>query len=135
MDPWHGLVYGLSPGGHGFHIHETGLLRRPTSPPPATTSTARAPATARSSAPAATPANLPNPHAAANGTARADVFTATATLETGPGPLRCFHSDGSAIIIHEQPDSYGEAAGAGRRVACGVIRLARRTMSLIASGQ
>ena len=30
-------------------------------------------------------------------------------------------ADGSAIIVHEKPDTYGEDAGAGGRVACGVI--------------
>ena len=37
---------------------------------------------------------------------------ATATM-AGP--------DGSAFIVHAKPDTYGSEAGAGDRVACGVI--------------
>ncbi len=32
-----------------------------------------------------------------------------------------FDDDGSAIILHAKPDSYGTEAGAGDRIACGVI--------------
>ena len=44
------------------------------------------------------------------------------TLNVGPAHS-VFDADGSAIIIHAKPDSYGEDAGAGDRVACGLILL------------
>jgi len=59
-------------------------------------------------------------YAGADGAARADYFTAAVTLDAD-ADLSLFDADGSAIIIHENPDTYGEDAGAGGRVACGVI--------------
>ncbi len=48
------------------------------------------------------------------------MFTDRFTLTLGINhPL--FDDDGAAVIVHELPDSYGEAASAGGRVACGVI--------------
>ncbi len=112
-------VTGLAPGPHGFHIHETG-----------------------SCAPDFKAAgghynpgggghgllhdgghhagDLPNIHADASGAAKADYFTADVTFDAGAANT-LFDADGSSIIIHENPDSYGEDAGAGGRVACGVI--------------
>jgi Cu-Zn family superoxide dismutase len=53
-----------------------------------------------------------------------DMSTTRITL--GPGPLRVFNDDGSAIIIHVDPDTYcpeGPVPGCagGARVACGII--------------
>lgn len=109
----------LAMGEHGFHIHQTGAcapdfgaagghynpdgsghgLMHPDGPHAG---------------------DLPNIHADATGGAKADVFTQAVTLAEGADNT-LFDSDGSAIIIHENPDSYGAEAGAGGRVACGVI--------------
>ena len=51
---------------------------------------------------------------------RADFFTREVTLTAGL-THSLFDEDGSAIIVHEKPDTYGQDAGAGGRVACGVI--------------
>ena len=64
--------------------------------------------------------DLPNIHAAADGMARADYFTSDVTFAAGAANS-LFDADGSSIIIHAKPDTYGENAGAGSRVACGVI--------------
>ena len=64
--------------------------------------------------------DLPNIYAGSDGTARADVFTDQVTL-AADAETSVFDSDGSAIIIHAKPDSYGADPGAGDRVACGVI--------------
>ena len=64
--------------------------------------------------------DLPNIYAGADGIARADYFTVAVTLDDG-ADHSVFDADGSAIIVHEKPDTYGEDAGAGGRVACGVI--------------
>lgn len=117
-------VRGLSPGGHGFHIHETGSCE----PDFAAAGDHFNPTGASHGArhgPDRHAGDLPNLYVAADGTARADVFTDAATLDAGE-PHSLFDADGSAVIIHALPDTYGEAAGAGGRVACGVLRLEER---------
>lgn len=109
----------LALGEHGFHIHETGAcapdfgaagghfdpagkghgLMNPDGPHAG---------------------DLPNIHAGATGSASADVFTDAVTLAEG-AKNTLFDEDGSAIIVHANPDSYAAEAGAGGRVACGVI--------------
>lgn len=54
--------------------------------------------------------------------------TTTSRVTLSPGPLSLFDADGSAFIVHVNPDSYcpeGEVAGCagGARAACGVIKL------------
>ncbi|MYJ74756.1 MAG: hypothetical protein F4089_06470, partial [Gammaproteobacteria bacterium] len=58
------------------------------------------------------------------GSGRLQTLTTRVTLSDGP--LSLFDADGSAFIIHVDPDSYcpgGEEAGCagGARAACGVI--------------
>ena len=112
-------VSGLAAGAHGFHIHAVGAC------------TPDFAAAADHFAPDGSPhgymnpegphaGDLPNIHANSDGTAQADFFTDWITL-AADGDTSVFDSDGSAIIIHEKPDSYGADAGAGGRVACGVI--------------
>ena len=112
---------GLSPGGHGFHIHETGSCEPDFAAAGGHFNPTGASHGARHG-PDRHAGDLPNLYAAADGTARLDVFTDAATLHTGV-PHSLFDADGSAIVIHELADTYGEEAGAGGRVACGVIRL------------
>lgn len=113
-------VNGLSPGGHGFHIHSVGACEPDFG------------AAGGHFNPEGIghgfmeeggwhAGDLPNIFAAADGTARADIFTAAVTLTPG-AHNSIFDADGSAIIIHAGPDSYGESPGAGDRVACGVIQ-------------
>ncbi len=113
-------LMGLTPGGHGFHIHEFGAC---------------SPSFAAAGGhfnPGGTghgfldeggvhAGDTPNVYAAADGTVRADIFTAAVTLETDAAHS-LFDADGSAIIVHEKPDTYGADPGAGARVACGVIQ-------------
>ena len=113
-------LMGLAPGGHGFHVHEVG------------TCTPSFAAAGGHFNPGGTghgfldeggvhAGDTPNVYAAADGTVRADIFTAAVTLETGVAHS-IFDADGSAIIVHEKPDTYGADPGAGARVACGVIQ-------------
>lgn len=112
-------VTGLATGAHGFHIHETGAC------------TPDFTAAGGHYNPSAGvhgllhdglhhAGDLPNIYADASGAARADFFTQDVTFEASAANT-LFDADGSAIIIHEKPDSYGADAGAGGRVACGVI--------------
>ncbi|MYA18755.1 MAG: superoxide dismutase family protein [Chloroflexi bacterium] len=112
-------VQGLSPGAHGFHIHSVGACTPDFS------------AAGGHYAPGgeghglmhedgAHAGDLPNIHAGADGAARADYFTDAVTLDED-ADHSLFDDDGSAIIVHAKPDSYGEDPAAGDRVACGVI--------------
>ena len=64
--------------------------------------------------------DLPNIYADDRGRAVVNFFTYQVTLDGG-AEHSLFDEDGSAIIVHENPDSYGADPGAGGRVACGVI--------------
>jgi len=67
-------------------------------------------------------ADLPNLHAAADGSAHAQMFNARVTLEGGPAAL--LDADGAALVIHADPDDHASQpiGGAGARVACAAIR-------------
>ncbi|MCY3559179.1 MAG: superoxide dismutase family protein [Chloroflexi bacterium] len=111
---------GLPEGWHGFHIHETGSCDPDFS------------AAGGHYNPTGIghgvlhedghhPGDTVNIYAHADGTANADQYTVDATL--GAGAATLFDADGSAIIVHEAPDSYGADPAAGARIACGVITL------------
>ena len=111
-------VIGLSEGWHGFHVHGVGSCGPDFG------------AAGGHFAPndkghgfmredGGHPGDMPNIYAGADGAARADYFHPSISLSPGDGYL--FDDDGSAIIIHAKPDSYGEDPAAGDRVACGVI--------------
>lgn len=110
---------GLPPGAHGFHIHETGSCEENFDAagghydPSGTEHGTLNPAGAHAG-------DTPNIWAAESGEAVHHVVTTDVTLaEEGEATL--FDDDGSAIVIHENPDSYEADAGAGGRIACGVI--------------
>ena len=118
---------GLTPGGHAFVIHETGACTPDFGAagdhfnPAETEHGFIHPAWKRGESVGAHGGDLPNIYAAADGSARADFFTAGVTLDTGQRHS-VFDADGSALIVHEHPDAYGpEESDTGRRVACGVI--------------
>ncbi len=112
-------ITGLAPGPHGFHIHGIGACTPDFS------------AAGGHFDPndeghgfmheeSWHPGDLPNIHAGDDGIARTDYFADRVSLAAdADGSL--FDADGSAIIVHAGPDSYGAEPGAGDRVACGVI--------------
>ena len=68
--------------------------------------------------------DIPNLEAAANGTGTMTITTSRVTLSDGP--LSLFDDDGTAIIIHGNPDQGTTGApksgvSGGPRVACGVV--------------
>ncbi len=112
-------VTGLVPGGHGFHIHEFGRC----SPDFSAAGDHFAPENSGHGyldVDGDHAGDMPNIYAAADGTAQADAFNDAITLASGR-KNSVMDDDGSAIIVHEKPDTYGADAGAGGRVACGVI--------------
>lgn len=66
--------------------------------------------------------DLPNLYVHADGVGRAEFFTDAVTLRDGPTSL--FDADGSAIVIHANPDDHvtDPIGNAGGRIACGVIQ-------------
>ena len=111
---------GLASGMHGFHIHETGQCEPDFEAagdhynPDGTEHGYMNEAGYHAG-------DLPNIQFDADGNARADMFTTRVSLAQD-APNTVFDEDGSAFIIHENEDSYQAEAGAGGRLACGVIR-------------
>jgi len=68
--------------------------------------------------------DLPNFHVAADGTADAEAFTTLVKLGGGSDRPDLLDADGSALVIHANPDDFmtQPIGGAGTRVACAVIR-------------
>jgi Cu-Zn family superoxide dismutase len=67
--------------------------------------------------------DLPNIHVGADGTAKAEVFSALVSL-TGAGERPALlDDDGAAIVIHEAADDHKSQpiGGAGARIACAVV--------------
>lgn len=113
----------LAPGAHGMHIHEAG-------------SCANAFAAAGSHFdPGPASNNVPVdfnhpfhmgdlPNLIVNSQGKGFMRTTTSRITLSPGPLSIFDADGSAIIVHLNPDS-GQpgitGASGGPRIACGVV--------------
>ena len=117
----------LAPGGHAFIIHEVGACDPDFSAagdhfnPEDTEHGFIHSAWKRGESSGGHSGDLPNIYAASDGSARADFFTEGITLDTGQSHS-IFDDDGSAIIVHEKPDAYGEEeSDTGSRLACGVI--------------
>ena len=119
---------GLAPGGHAFIVHEFGSCTPDFdaagdhfNPTEAQHGFVHA-AWKRGDSGEVHGGDLPNIYAASDGSARADFFAVGITLDTGHRHS-VFDDDGSAIIVHEKPDAYGEhESDTGARLACGVIR-------------
>ena len=120
---------GLEPGGHAFIIHAVGACSPDFSaagdhfnPGDTEHGFVHGNWSRRDANAGGHGGDLPNIYAAADGSARADFFTDGITLDEGEDHS-VFDADGSAIVVHERPDSYGEhEADTGQRIACGVIR-------------
>jgi Cu-Zn family superoxide dismutase len=117
-------VSGLKPGMHGVHLHAVGKCE-----PEFTAAGGHFdPGPAGNMDPDANHpfhmGDIPNLQVGANGRGTMKVSTTRVTLSEGP--LSLFDADGSAIIIHGNPDQgiTGEpksGVSGGPRVACGVI--------------
>jgi len=121
----HVTAKGLKPGMHGMHLHAVGKCE-----PPAFTSAGGHfdPGPAGNTDPDANHpfhmGDVAQLEVGANGEATLDAVTTRVTLSDGP--LSLFDADGSAIILHANPDQgiTGEpksGVSGGPRVACGVI--------------
>jgi Cu-Zn family superoxide dismutase len=117
-------VKGLKPGMHGVHLHAIGKCE----PDFAAAGGHFDPGPAGNMDPDANHpfhmGDIPNLEVGANGIGSAKGVTTRVTLSDGP--LSLFDADGSAIIIHGNPDQgiTGEpksGVSGGPRIACGVI--------------
>jgi len=115
---------GLTPGLHGVHLHAVGKCE----PDFAAAGGHFDPGPAGNSDPDANHpfhmGDMPNIEVGADG--RGSLTTVTTRVTVSEGPLSIFDADGTAIIIHANPDQgiTGESksgVSGGPRVACGVF--------------
>ncbi|MBI4610326.1 MAG: superoxide dismutase family protein [Candidatus Rokubacteria bacterium] len=117
-------VRGIPAGRHGTHLHAVGKC----DPPEFTTAGGHFNPGGKKHGlknPAGPHAgDLPNLEVAADGTGRFEYVTKLVTLASGPTSL--FDADGSALVIHANPDDdvTDPTGNSGGRIACGVIRRA-----------
>jgi Cu-Zn family superoxide dismutase len=119
-------VEGLTPGLHGFHIHEIGRC----DPPAFSTAGGHFdPGPSGNSQPDANhPFHLGDlPNLVANDAGVAHLNAETSRVTLSPGPLSIFDADGSAVVVHANrdqgiPGSPGSGVSGGPRLACGLIQ-------------
>jgi superoxide dismutase, Cu-Zn family len=114
-------VQNLPPGYHGFHIHEVGKCDPPDfkSAGEHFNPTSAEHGLADPKGPHA--GDLPNLLVAPDGTGVMVTETPLLTLKTGQNSL--FHTGGTALVVHAQPDDHrtNPSGSSGDRLACGVI--------------
>ena len=117
-------VKGAPPGVHGFHIHAVGKCE----PPAFTTASGHFNPGGKKhgmkSQDGPHAGDLPNIIVGADGGGRIEFTTRLVSLGTGPTSL--FDADGSALVLHADPDDEKSdpTGNAGGRIGCGVIRKA-----------
>jgi Cu-Zn family superoxide dismutase len=116
-----GFVRGLSPGSHGFHIHEVGLCE-----PPAFVSTGSHFNPTGKSHGLKNPAgpqsgDLPDLIVGPDGTGPINTIARAVSLQSGSSPL--FNPRGAALVIHEHADDQltQPEGNSGSIIACGLI--------------
>ncbi|MCC6557168.1 MAG: superoxide dismutase family protein [Polyangiaceae bacterium] len=116
-----GDLSGLPPGTHGFHIHETGACS-PTFQAAGDHFNPTGASHGFRSKGGPHLGDLPSLRVPAGGRAPVEAFAPGVTL--GEGPRSLVAGDGTAIVVHAQPDDYqtDPAGAAGQRIACGVVR-------------
>ena len=110
-------VAGLTPGLHGIHIHNRAECLVGTTPAFSSAGSHHNPSGAPHGSHAG---DLPNLVANVAGRGRLNATSDGATLSPGSG-VSLFDINGSAIVIHADPDDYVNTGSSGARVACGVI--------------
>ena len=114
-------VQNLPPGVHGIHIHAVGRCDSPDfmSAGPHFNPTNRQHGSRNPQGPHA--GDLPNLTVDANGAATYQATSVPVTL--GPGANGLLDADGSALVIHADPDDEATdpTGNSGGRIACGVI--------------
>lgn len=115
---------GLAPGWHGIHLHEKADCSKSDFTSAGGHVHAKPTMVHGLLNPDANEAgDLPNLHVAADGSAHAEMFSPYVSLSGAGGRVALADTDGSAIVIHANPDDHSTQpiGGAGPRVACGAI--------------
>ncbi|MDT2047129.1 superoxide dismutase [Priestia aryabhattai] len=113
---------GLTPGRHGFHIHEIGKCEVPDFKTAGGHFNPYDRKHGFKNPKGPHGGDLPNLEADERGTIKAETFASLVTLEEGK-PNSLLDVDGSSLVIHAGPDDYetDPAGNSGDRVICGVI--------------
>ena len=114
----HADLINVPEGGHGFHIHETGKCKPDFGAAGDHFNPEGVGHGFAGKGPHA--GDMANVFADGNGRVIADVLNPRISLKLDT-KNSLFDEDGSAIVLHAKADTYGEDAGAGDRIACGVI--------------
>lgn len=113
---------GLSPGRHGFHIHEIGKCEVPDFKTAGAhfNPFKREHGFKNTKGPHA--GDLPNLEVAPNGKVDTEIFASLVTLQEGK-PNSLLDMDGSALVIHDKVDDYttDPSGNSGDRIICGVV--------------
>ena len=125
----HGVVFrieakGLTPGWHGLHFHEKGDCGSPDfKSAGGHVHTSATVVHGLLNKDGNDSGDLPNLYVAADGTAMAELYSPMVSLSGAGGRPALLDPDGSAIVIHANPDDHQSQpiGGAGARLACGVV--------------
>lgn len=112
----------LTPGKHGFHIHETGKCEAPDFKSAGGHFNPTDASHGKEHGEASHAGDLPNLEISEDGTGSIEYLAENVTLKSGE-KQSLVGEDGTALIIHEGADDYKSqpSGDAGSRVACGVI--------------
>jgi len=112
---------GLPPGPHGFHVHETGECNVADGFESAGGHLAGGREHGVHVEGGPHPGDFPNVNVGQDGVLKMEFFTDRLSLSEGEAPL--MDMDGSAVVLHSDPDDYASqpSGEAGDRIACGVI--------------
>ncbi|HWA46220.1 MAG TPA: superoxide dismutase family protein [Hypericibacter adhaerens] len=118
-------VEGLMPGWHGLHFHEKADCEAPGFKSAGSHVHAATPVVHGLMNPEANDdGDLPNLYVGADGTAMVELYSTLVSMQGAGGRPALLDADGSAVVIHANPDDYMSQpiGGAGDRVACAPIK-------------
>ncbi len=116
---------GLPPGWHGMHFHEKADCSDAAFKNAGTHVHQKTPVVhGLLNAGANDAGDLPNLFVASDGSVTVELYSTLVTLNGGDNHPALLDSDGSALIIHANPDDYQTQpiGGAGARIACAAIQ-------------
>lgn len=116
---------GLPPGWHGMHFHEKGDCSDPKFTAAGSHVHAMTPVVHGVMNPDANDnGDLPNLFVAADGSATVEMYSTLSTAQGDASHGALMDADGSALVIHANPDDYKTQpiGGAGDRIACAVLK-------------